>query len=192
MARRRAAEERRLPIPPGWTSKGEIIRQDPITGKPILQPVAVAGGTFVMPTKKAQDTAPLDEVVARGTQDVALKLGEGTLPRDALVDPRPGDYVPDNEEKGYHVGEVRQPAEPVLTAGGQVRFESLPEAGPSKFEGNSAADQKARSNAREAENPDLYGGTVHRPVTINEGDVTGVGSVERLRAHGIDVAESKD
>jgi hypothetical protein len=188
MARRRAAQNR-LPIPPGWSSKGEIIRVDPITGKPVLTPVAVAGGTLVMPTKKAQDTAPGDEIVARGTEDVALKLG-GAPTRDALLDPREGDYIPDNEAKGYHVGEVRQPAEPVLTAAGDVRFESLPEApGPSKFEGNSAAEQKARSNAREAANPDLYGGVAHVAPSVRASDVTGVGSRERVEAQGFTVTD---
>ena len=140
-----------------------------------------------MPTKK-QDQDPGDEVVARGAEDVALKLGS-SAPRDALLDPRDTDYIPDNVEKGYHVGEVRQPAEPVLTAGGQVRWESTDAPGPSKFEGNSAADQKARSNAREAANPGLYGGTAHVAPSVNASDVTGVGSADRIRAQGYTVVD---
>ncbi len=140
-----------------------------------------------MPSK-AKDTQPQDEVVARGAADVALKLAEGSVTRDALLDPREGDYIPDNEEKGYHVGEVRQPAEPVLTAGGAVRFESDL---PSKFEGNSAKEQKARSNAREAANPELYGGNVHEAPSVRASDVTGVGSRERLEAQGFKVTDDE-
>lgn len=84
-------------------------------------------------SKPAVETPPAaDEVVARGA-DVPLALAASTGPRDALVDPRDGDYVPDNDSKGYHVGQERQPAEPVLTAGGDVRFESTADQ-PSKFE----------------------------------------------------------
>lgn len=101
--------------------------------------------------------ATSDEV-ARGA-DVSLKLATAG-PRDALIDPRDGDIVPDSEEKGYHVGEVRQPAEPVLYRGGEVTFESLPEAGPSKFDGNSLADLKAAHNEREASD-DAYAGVEH-------------------------------
>jgi hypothetical protein len=147
-----------------------------------------------MPNKK--DTQPADEIVARGAADVALQLG-GAPTRDALVDPREGDIIPDVESKGYHVGEVRQPADVALTRGGAVVFESKSDAGPSKFEGNSAADQKARSNAREAANPELYGGTPHVAPSVNASDVTGVGSRERLQAQGFTVnddskAASKD
>ncbi len=139
-----------------------------------------------MPTKAQKD--PGDEVVARGATDVALQLG-GAPTRDALLDPRDGDIIPDNEEKGYHVGEVRQPAEPVLTRSGAVRFESTDAPGPSKFEGNSAADQKARSNAREAANPELYGGVEHVAPTVNASDVTGVGSRQRVEAQGFTVKD---
>jgi hypothetical protein len=135
--------------------------------------------------KKAQEQ-PADEIVARGAADVALKLGGGPT-RDALVDPRDGDYIPDVESKGYHVGEVRQPADVALTRGGQVVFESTSDAGPSKFE--SAAEQKARSNAREQENPDLYGGVQHVAPSVNASDVTGVGAADRLRAQGFEVKD---
>jgi hypothetical protein len=128
-------------------------------------------------------TVPDQEIVARGPEDVALKMAAG--PRDALVDPQPQDVMPD-PEKGNHVGMVRQPAEPVLTAGGVVGFESIADE-PSKFE--SAKAQKARSNAREAANPDLYGGQEHVPMTVNRSDITGTGHEERLRSRGIGVRE---
>lgn len=83
-------------------------------------------------TTKAADTAPGDEVVARGA-DVPLALAAlpGSQTRDALLDPREGDIIPEIESKGYHAGMVRQPAEAVLTAAGDVKFESDL---PSKFE----------------------------------------------------------
>lgn len=87
--------------------------------------------------------------VARGA-DVPLALAS-TGPRDALLDPREGDIIPGLEEKGYHVGEVAQPAEPVLHRGGDVTFESLPEAPESKFDRNSFADLKKIHNAQEAD-----------------------------------------
>lgn len=93
--------------------------------------------------------ASADDVVARGA-DVPLALAAATGARDALLDPREGDYIPDNEEKGYHVGTERQPAEAVLTRGGDVRFESIASE-PSKFvdgQGESIIDKlKAAHNA---------------------------------------------
>lgn len=81
----------------------------------------------------AEKPNPADEVVARGA-DVPLALAAaGGQTRDALLDPREGDIIPDIESKGYHAGMVRQPAEPVLTAGGDVHFESVGDL-PSKFE----------------------------------------------------------
>lgn len=140
-----------------------------------------------MPKKEAPEQAQ-PEVVARGAADVALKLSQGSVTRDALIDPQPGDIIPDNEEKGYHVGTERQPAEPVLDAAGAVRFESTEEAGPSKFE--TAREQKDRSNAREAGNPDLYGGVLHTPITVRSSEITGVpGGEQRLAARGIKVED---
>ncbi len=182
MARTR---RQRLPTPDGWTSKGEVIRVTP-DGRPAVAPVLVNGGQYAIMPNKKQDQNPTDEIVARGAADVALKLGNGQT-RDALVDPQEGDYIPDVETKGYHVGEVRQPADIALTRGGQVVFESTSDAGPSKFE--SAADQKARSNAREAANPDLYGGDAHVAPSVNASDVQGVGSQDRLRAQGFNVVD---
>jgi len=101
------------------------------------------------------------DVVARGTEDVALKLASAG-PRDALVDPLPTDIIPDNEEKGYHVGEVRQPAEPVLHRSGDVTFESTGDDTDSKFSGTSLADLKAAHNEREASDP-AYEGVLHVP-----------------------------
>lgn len=99
--------------------------------------------------------------IARGSEDVALKLSTGG-PRDALLDPREGDIIPDLEEKGYHVGEVAQPAEPVLHRGGDVTFESLPEAPESKFASSSFAEQKAANQALQASDS-AYDGVVHVP-----------------------------
>lgn len=130
-------------------------------------------------------TDPGAQVVARGAEDVALKLQSSATTRDALLDPREGDIIPDIESKGYHVGDVRQPADPVLLANGVQTFES--QGGVSKFQ--TAADQKAIANAREAENPHLYGGDVHVPISVDSGDITGVGSAERLRARGIEVRD---
>lgn len=158
----------------------------------MVAPAAVTGGTDVIMARKNENpevespttTLPPDaKVVARG-EDVSFTVGTPT--RDALIDPQPQDIIPDAETKGYHVGVVRQPAEPVQTAAGTVGFESIA-AEPSKFE--TAAQQKARSNAREAENPDLYGGTEFVPPTVRRADVTGAGHEERLRGVGIDVVD---
>lgn len=100
--------------------------------------------------------------IARGDADVALKLGSNGA-RDALLDPREGDIIPDLETKGYHVGEVAQPAEPVLHRGGDVTFESLPEAPESRFPGPlSFAEQKAANQAAQANDP-AYKGVTHVP-----------------------------
>ena len=168
--RRRTAAERRLPIPPGWTSKGEVIRVGP-DGKRPRYP-AIVGGTTIM----AKDTKdPGAEVVARGA-DVPLALAENAGPRDALVDFNPDvDYVPDMEAKGYHVGTVRQPAEPVLTAGGDVHFESTDDAGESKFVGASGDLRSLKDfhNQREADD-DRYAGVAPSRMSVSNpyGDET--------------------
>lgn len=72
----------------------------------------------------AQTEDPGQRVVARGA-DVPLRLAQSKIARDALVDPRDSDYIPDVAEKGYHVGTVRQPAEPVLMDDGSVKFETI-------------------------------------------------------------------
>ena len=136
----------------------------------------------------ARSKAQADDEVARGA-DVPLALAQNPNslpPRDALVDLRDTDYVPDIDDKGYHVGTVRQPAEPVLTRAGAVRFESN-SGRESKFE--TAKEQKERSNAREAENPDLYGGVPHQPISVRASDISGVGGKERLQARGIVVED---
>jgi hypothetical protein len=78
-------------------------------------------------TTRSEASEPTGEPteVARGA-DVPLALASMSTAttRDALLDPREGDIIPDVESKGYHVGEVRQPAEPVLTSDGAVHFES--------------------------------------------------------------------
>ena len=98
--------------------------------------------------------------VARGA-DVSLVLAQQSQTRDALVDPRPGDIIPDNDEKGYHVGTVRQPAEPVLTADGAVHFESV-DGGASKFDTTYADDFKKLDDAQQGD--PLYAGTLHVPI----------------------------
>lgn len=99
--------------------------------------------------------APTDDVVARGA-DVPLALSTPG-PRDALLDPREGDIIPDLETKGLHVGEVAQPAEPVLHRGGDVTFESLPEAPESRFKPQSFADQKKANSEMQANDPAYAG-----------------------------------
>lgn len=106
--------------------------------------------------------------VARGA-DVALKLSQGG-PRDALVDPLPGDYVPDLDSKGLHVGEVRQPAEPVLNRAGDVTFESVGDAGESKFAPTTYAEQVAANSAWEKGKSE-YAGVEHRPIATAPADV---------------------
>lgn len=70
-------------------------------------------------------------------------------PRDALVTPEPQDYVPDIDEKGYHVGLVRQPADLVGTPEAGVQgFRS--QGGESKFAFGSLAHLKAAHNDAEA------------------------------------------
>lgn len=103
-------------------------------------------------------------VIARGA-DVPLALAQGSIARDALVDPREGDFVPDLDDKGLHVGEVRQPAEPVLRAGGDVRFESTSDE-PSKFKPTTYAEQVAANAAWEADRPE-YAGREHVAVTAD-------------------------
>jgi hypothetical protein len=105
---------------------------------------------------KATTKESPDDVIARGA-DVPLELARSAAPRDALVDPLPTDYVPDNEEKGYHVGVERQPAEPVLTRSGDVSFESIAEQ-PSKFATEGGVDLidalKAAHNEADASRDD--------------------------------------
>lgn len=130
---------------------------------PIAAPVPyideIAGGTFPMARKNSSAPEPtVDDVteVARGA-DVPLALAAmpGTTTRDALVDPQEGDIIPDIESKGYHVGQVRQPAEPVLTSDGDVHFESVTgldskfgEPGESSFIDKMKAAHNATDNAR--------------------------------------------
>jgi hypothetical protein len=109
----------------------------------------------------AKETKSADDVVARGA-DVPLALASQAQTRDALTDPREGDIIPDVDTKGYHVGEIRQPAEPVLTRSGDVTFESLPEAGESKFV-SSYAEEQAAMDKRLSSDP-AYAGVAHQPI----------------------------
>lgn len=108
-----------------------------------------------------KNTDKSTDVVARGGAEVAAALAAQTTTRDALVDPQPGDIIPDVESKGYHVGEVRQPAEPVLTRGGDVTFESLGDSGASKFPSTYAEDF-AKLDEKLAGDP-AYAGVEHVP-----------------------------
>lgn len=152
-----------------------------------------------MATKKSGE-------IARGA-DVPLALANAG-PRDALLDPRPGDYVPDLDTKGLHVGEVRQPAEPVLMRGGAVEFESKSDQ-PSKFAASTYAAQLAANEAWEAKQGDLYAGRLHEPIATDQDAIdarvatlqkapatvrssrTGSGSAGKLEADAADVAASQ-
>jgi hypothetical protein len=125
---------------------------------------------------KTQNSA--EDIVARGA-DVPLALATQATTRDALTDPREGDIIPDVDTKGYHVGEVRQPAEPVLTRGGDVQFESLGDTGPSKFP-SSYAEEQAAMDKRLSSDP-AYAGTVHVPVHADP-DTADAAYRERLAA----------
>lgn len=119
---------------------------------------------------------PADEVVARGA-DVPLELARSATPRDALVDPREGDYVPDAAEKGYHVGIVRQPAEPVLTAGGDVHFESIADE-PSKFEGDDGKTLIEKLKAAHNETDSALDSETAGNVTTTREEALGTGGDE--------------
>lgn len=99
--------------------------------------------------------------VARGA-DVPLALAQ-TGARDALLDPREGDILPDLATKGMHVGEIAQPAEPVLHRGGDVTFESLPEAPESRFVAGTYAEQVARNDAEQRDD-ERFAGVEHRAI----------------------------
>jgi len=117
-----------------------------------------------MATKAAKPS----DVVARGA-DVPLALA-ASGPRDALVDPRDGDIIPDVKDKGLHVGEVRQPAEPVLHAGGNVDFETKTNM-PSRFAPTTYAEQVKANSAWEAEQGDLYAGREAVAISVDDKDV---------------------
>lgn len=92
-----------------------------------------------MARRKSEADVPefTDDAGARAAEaerDRPLSLTEqiaGPGPRDALVDPNPVDFIPGVDEKGYHTGLVRQPAEPIVDGSGNLRgFRSET---PSKF-----------------------------------------------------------
>ena len=102
--------------------------------------------------------------LARGAAEVALKLAEGSVTRDALQDPKDTDYIPDVDTKGYHVGEVRQPAEPVLHAGNVVTFESVGD-GESKFSDYEKQVQAVDEITRN------YDSSEHKPITVTDAEI---------------------
>lgn len=102
-----------------------------------------------------------EQKAARGSAEVALKLQGQAVTRDALLDPKPGDYIPDNETKGYHVGEVRQPAEIVLNEGAATpHFETIGDKA-SKFP--NFADQLAAVGEITKD----YEGSDHQPLRVD-------------------------
>jgi hypothetical protein len=113
--------------------------------------------------------------------DRPLMLGSAPT-RDALLDPEPDDIIPDNEEKGYHVGLVRQPVEAISDGRGGVRgYRSR--GGESKFKRGSLAHLKAVHNQREAALKPATGprpergvfGVMHTaPVTATEAEARGI------------------
>lgn len=124
---------------------------------------------------KAQDAFHATPgATAKGVKAVEEPLRVGT--RDALIEDghNDGDYVPDVESKGYHVGMVRQPAQVAVNAAGQpVGFISER---PSKFEGApTLADAKAYHNEVESSddwNEDVSEATL---VTASEQEVRAAG-----------------
>lgn len=114
-----------------------------------------------MPKTKSTDV-PREAIEATeatpGTDPDAPLVGRPT--RDALnandYDPDV-DYVPGIDEKGYHTGQVRQPAEPIGEEGNLRGFRSTGVAGDSKFAYGSLAHLKAAHNAAEADDPSYRG-----------------------------------
>lgn len=139
----------RFPPPPGWSSRHERITDR--DGNPVGP--GLVQGDFDPMARTAQKDG---DVVARGA-DVPLALSSAG-PRDALLDPRETDIIPDLETKGLHVGEVAQPAEPVLHRGGDVTFESLPEAPESRFSGALSFAEQKRLNSELQANDPAYAG----------------------------------
>lgn len=92
--------------------------------------------------------APSDARAVSSAEDLPLSVG----PRDALVidGHNDGDYVPDAEGKGYHVGMLRQPVMALVDKGGRiVGFEAVNE---SKFAvPGSLASLKEFHNDQEAD-----------------------------------------
>lgn len=86
--------------------------------------------------------------------DAPLAIAGVGGPRDALVDRQEGDIIPDFEEKGYHVGLVRQPAQ-VVGVGGRVQGFRAQADMPSRFP--TLRDTKAAHNARESKAGDSFG-----------------------------------
>lgn len=86
--------------------------------------------------------------------DTPLAVAGTVGPRDALLEPRETDIVPDLEEKGYHVGMVRQPADVVGVRGVPQGFRSATDM-PSRFP--SFREVKAAHNEREASQGDSFG-----------------------------------
>lgn len=111
-----------------------------------------------------------DNVIARGA-DVPLALAVAAGPRDAMIDPKEGDIVPGIDDKGLHVGMVRQPAEPVLrgatVASADVEFESTTDR-PSRFSDMTYAEQVKANSAWEAEQGDAYAGNVVQPILTDD------------------------
>jgi hypothetical protein len=92
-----------------------------------------------------------DDAVAAGRVTAGVPAGATVIdpppalgPRDALVDPRPGDIIPELDTKGYHVGIVPQPAAPVSVDGVTVAGFQSDGSHESRF--RSFRDLKARKD----------------------------------------------
>lgn len=106
-----------------------------------------------------------------GVHAVEEPLRVGT--RDALIEDghNDGDYVPDVESKGYHVGQVRQPVKLAVDERGQVV--GFMSEHPSKFaSAPTLADHKAAHNKLEAS--DEWNGDVEVSRGIEAPAPTGV------------------
>ena len=113
--------------------------------QPAESPEGSTVRSFSEATKRTAGTPEGGKAVKKA-DDLPLNVG----PRDALIidGHNDGDYVPDAEGKGYHVGLVRQPVMAVVKNGQIVGFEAVEE---SKFpERGSLEALKAAHNERES------------------------------------------
>jgi hypothetical protein len=98
------------------------------------------------PMKRTAGT-PEGAKAVKTADDLPLSVG----PRDALIidGHNEGDYVPDADGKGYHVGLVRQPVMALVKGGQIVGFEAVQE---SKFDAPGSLESlKAYHNEQEAD-----------------------------------------
>ena len=133
----------------GYTSRGESVVELPSEARARAQQERMKA--MADKNRSASDAFHATPGArGKGVKAVEEPLRVGT--RDALIEDghNEGDYIPDVESKGYHVGMVRQPAHVAVNEAGQpVGFISER---PSKFEEQpTLADLKAHHNAVESE-----------------------------------------